>query len=88
MIKDEIKDKANLKKETNLKKIEIKRMRTKSKTNTNWRTQLNLSKHCTYTEVWEREKKGRRKKINRRRTVAQITKHAILKDVLSPSMSR
>ena len=62
-------------------------MRIKSKTNTYWRTQLNLSKLYTYTKAWEREKKGRRKKINRRQTIAQMTKHAILKDVFPPSMS-
>ena len=37
-------------------------MMTKPKTNTNQRTQLNLSKLCTYTDAWERENKEKYKK--------------------------
>jgi hypothetical protein len=57
MIRDKIKNKTNLKKhQIYKKKIEIKIMRTKSKKNTNWRTQLNLSKLCMYLRL-RREKR-------------------------------
>jgi hypothetical protein len=61
-------------------------MRIKPKTNINWRTQLNLSKLCTYTKAWEREKR-RRKRTNRRRTTAQMTTCDTLKDFLPPFVS-
>jgi hypothetical protein len=42
-MRDEIKNKINLKRhQIYKKKIEIKRMRTKPKTNINWRIQLNF----------------------------------------------
>jgi hypothetical protein len=48
---DEIKNKTHLKETSNLKKFINKKIRTKYKTNSNRRIQLNLSKLCTYTRA-------------------------------------
>jgi hypothetical protein len=48
---------------------------------------IEFFKLYTHTEAWEREKNGRRKRINYCQTAAQMTKHATLKDALPPSTS-